>query len=276
MAACATNPGSRGRVARAPADSIGCLDTLHAADSVTAVVKMVVVPRDSGITLPADFENLFAEEFRTRFKVPAKMPLSVVMGLTPCDSLGSRCAAGILDLGAFAYATAHRNGGLTDIEVLDVALTPSLADSVKSALESMSKELLAPPTGNLDSIPVIVRLEREDEPDTVAAYRQVLKVRLPRYDLPFRYAIMPVSGVDAKYPFRARLAGVGDSVTVAYTVLSDGSVVAESIELVRAGYRDFVESVADALMATRYHPARLGDCAVATRMEQRFLFKLPD
>jgi TonB-like protein len=237
---------------------------------------MVVIARDSGTVLPADFGNLFAEEFRTQFRVPAKMPLSVVRGVQPCDSLGSRCVAGTLDIRAFAYATAHNDGRLTDIGVLDVALTPSLVDSVKSALEAMSKESLAPPTGRLDSIPVIVQLEREDAPDTVPAYRQVLKVTLPRYELPFSYAVMPVAGVDAKYPFKARLAGVGDSVTVAYTVLSDGSILPESIELVRANYRDFVESVADALLETRYHPARLGDCAVATRMEQRFLFKLPE
>jgi hypothetical protein len=87
---------------------------------------------------------------------------------------------------------------------------------------------------------------------------------------------MPASGVDPKYPFTARLAGVGDSVTVAYTVLSDGSIPPESIQLVKANYRDFVSSVADVLLSTRYHPARLGDCAVATRMEQRFLFRVPE
>jgi hypothetical protein len=278
VAACATNAGPSGRIAagRNPADTVGCLDTLHATDSIRAIVKMVVLPRDSGTALPTDFENLFAESFRTRFKVPSKMMLSVVKGLPPCDPLGLRCSAGVLDVGAFAYATAHSDGTLTDIAVLDVALTPAFATSVESALESMSKEWLSPPTGSRDSIPVIVQLEREDAPDTVPSYRQVLKVDLPRYDLPFAYAVMPASGVGARFPFTARLAGVGDSVTVAYTVLSDGSIVAESIELLKANYREFVQSVADALLATRYHPARLGDCAVATRVEQRFLFKLPD
>jgi len=45
---------------------------------------------------------------------------------------------------------------------------------------------------------------------------------------------------------------------------------------VSANYRDFVASVLDALGRTRYHPAHLGDCAVATRMKQRFLFKVPE
>jgi len=237
---------------------------------------MVVASRDSGVSLPPDFESLFAEEFRTRFKAPPKMPLSMVKGVPPCDSLGLRCAAGILDVGALAYATAHNNGKLTDIEVLDVALTPTFADSMQSALRSMSSAAIVPLTGKPDSISLIVRLEREDDPDSIPAYRRVFKVRLPRYDLPFAYATMPAEGVAAKYPLTARLAGVGDSVTIAYTVQSDGAIRPESIELVKASYRDFVAAVADALLATRYHPARLGDCAVATRMEQRFLFKVPD
>ncbi|HEY1953385.1 MAG TPA: energy transducer TonB [Gemmatimonadaceae bacterium] len=277
-AGCAVNQKVPARVAaaRAPGDTVGCLDTLRTTDSVTAIIKAVVLPRDTSTELPLDFENMFAEEFRARFKVPPKMSLSVVKGAPPCDSVGSRCAAGILDVGAFAYATAHSDGKLSDIVVLDIALTPAFADSVKSVLESISSESLGPPTGGADSIPLILQLQREDSPDTVPAYRQILKVRLPRYDLPFTYAMMPASGVEPRYPYTGRLAGVGDSVTVAYTVQSDGSIVAESIELVKASYSDFVSSVADALLSTRYHPARIGDCAVATRMEQRFLFRLPE
>jgi hypothetical protein len=69
---------------------------------------------------------------------------------------------------------------------------------------------------------------------------------------------------------------VEDSVTLAFTVDADGAIAAESIELVSANYRDFVISILDALSRTRYHPAHLGDCAVATRMKQRFLFKVPE
>lgn len=278
LAACATGPKASGKIAarRSSIDSAGCLDTLHAADSITAIVKMVVIPRDSGESFPVDFENLFAEEFRARFRAPPKLPLSVVRGVAPCDSVGSRCAGGALDLGAFAYATVHNTGKLSDIAVLDVAFTPAFADSVKSTLESISAQSLGPPTGDADSLPVIVQLQREEAPDSVPQYRQIFKVQVPHYALPFTYAMMPASGVDPKYPFTARLAGVGDSVTVAYTVLSDGSIPPESIQLVKANYRDFVSSVADVLLSTRYHPARLGDCAVATRMEQRFLFRVPE
>jgi hypothetical protein len=64
-------------------------------------------------------------------------------------------------------------------------------------------------------------------------------------------------------------------VTLAFTVGSDGTIAPESIDLVSANYREFVASVVNALLKARYHSAHLGDCAVATRMKQRFLFKVP-
>lgn len=279
VAACATNPQSRSKVAdlgQPAGERIGCLDTLHAADSISTIVKMTVAAQDPKIVLPRDFESLFVEEFRSHFKLPANLPLSVVRGSQPCDSLGSRCLGGVLSLVAVAYATAHNDGRLSDIEVLDVALTPRLADSVKSALEAMSHAEMVPTVGAINSIPLILQIEPEEEPDTVPAVRHVFRARLPRYDAPFSYAAMPAAGVDATYPLNARVAGVEDSVTLAFTVESDGTIAARSVELVSATFRDFVASVLEALGRTRYHPAHLGDCAVATRMKQRFLFKMPE
>jgi TonB family protein len=278
-AACATNPQLKNRTAsgqRSSAESVNCLDTLGAADSISMIVKMTVAPQDPKVVLPRDFESLFVEEFRAHFKVPANLPLSVVMGSEPCDSLGSRCVGGVLSVGAVAYATAHNNGKLSDIAVVDVALTSRFADSVSSALRSMSRAELVPPMGDVDAIPIVLQISSEEKPDTVPAARYVFKAKVPRYDWPFAYASMPAAGVDAKYPFAARLAGLEDTVTLAFTVESDGTIAAESIELVSANYRDFVTSVLDALGQTQYHPAYLGDCAVATRMKQRFLFKVPE
>jgi TonB family protein len=116
---------------------------------------------------------------------------------------------------------------------------------------------------------------RQTHPDTVAAIRYVFKAKAPRYDSPFSYATMPMAGIDAHYPLKATLAGLEDSVTLAFTVEADGAIAPESIDLVSATYGDFVVSVVDALEKTRYHPARLGDCAVATRVKQRFMFRAP-
>lgn len=273
--ACVTNPSkspkSSPRVAGA-----GCLDSLRAADSITAIIKMSVMSQDTAVKLPADFEGMFVEEFRSHFKVPSRLPLSVVMGSPPCDSLGKRCAGGALNIAAIAYATAHNDGKLSDIQVIDAALTPALSDSVAAALRAMSKAATVPPTGDAEPVQLLMHLGAEMNPDTVPPERRVFRAKVPRYALPFRYASMPAAGVDAKYPSAARLAGVGDSVTIEFTVLSDGAIAAESLELVRASYRDFVYTVLDALGKTQFHPAYLGDCPVATRMQQRFLFKVPE
>jgi TonB family protein len=175
-----------------------------------------------------------------------------------------------------AYVTAHGDGKLSDIDIVDVALTPGLADSVNSALRAMSKGELVPLAGDAESVALVLKIAPEENPDTVPSPRYVFRARVPRYDAPFSYPMMPVAGVDAKYPFTARLAGAEDSVTLAFTVDSDGMIAPESLELVSAKYRDFVASVVEALGKTRYHPAHLGDCAVATRMRQRFLFKVPE
>jgi hypothetical protein len=237
---------------------------------------MSVTTIDSETKMPSDFEGLFVEDFRTHFKAPSHLPLRMVVGSPPCDSLGSRCAGGLLAIGAVAYATAHNDGTISDIQVVDLALTPALADSVTAALRAMSTAASVPSTGEAESVRLVMELAPEAYPDSVPAERRVFRARVPRYDLPFRYATMPVAGVDARFPFTARLAGVGDSVTIAFTVDADGMIVPESLELVRATYRDFVSSVLDALSKTRFHPAYLGDCPVATRMKQRFLFKVPD
>lgn len=238
------------------------------------MVKLSVAPQNKTQRLPKDFESFFAQEFRRRFRLPANLPLSVVMGTEPCDSAGIRCYGGYLNLGTVAYATAHYDGKLSDIAVIDASLTPAFVDSVRATLTAISKSELAP-TSEDDSLPLIIRLEMEENPDTVPELRHLFRAKIPHYSLPFKYASMPASGVDPSYPFMARVAGVGDSVTIAFTVDAEGRIAPESLELVRAQYSDFVSSVLKALQSTRYHPARLGDCAVSTRMSQRFLFTPP-
>src|SRR5205085_10530103 len=102
------------------------------------------------------------------------------------------------------------------VEVVDVALTPALADRLKIALQAMSKAGTVPLAGDVESVPLVLEIGPEENGDTIPAERRVFLAKVPRYDIPFRYASMPAAGVDARFPFRARLAGVGDSVTVAF------------------------------------------------------------
>jgi hypothetical protein len=276
--ACAANPTPNRRPSTANdvgADGIGCLDTLHASDTVETIVKMTVASQDPKTALPPNFENFLAQGFQARFKAPSKLPLSVVIGDEPCDSLGSRCAGGILNIGAVAYVTARSNGSLVVTDVVDETLTEDFADRIRSALETMAKNRDVPWLEHADSIPLVLTFAPDDRADTVPETRYIFKAKIPRYDLPFTYAMMPSTGIVPKYPTRAAIAGIEDSVVLAFTVRANGSIAPQSMDLISGNYRDFVLSAADALNESRYHPAHLGDCAVATRIRQRFMFKSP-
>jgi hypothetical protein len=276
LLACSGNPSPRGASAsRSVSRRAGCLDTLQASDSIATMVRMTVAAQDSAVKLPRDFAGMFVEGFRSHFKVPKMLPLSVVTGWQPCDSLGFRCASGALNLSAAIYVTAHNNATLSDASVIDETITPALADSLRSALGAMSRANDVPPTGEAETIALAIRVSPQESADSGPASTNLFKAVVPHYGLPFSSAIMPEAGVDASYPLTARLAGVEDSVAIAFTVDADGTIVPESLDLVSANYREFVASVATALLGARYHPAHLGDCAVATRMKQRFVFKAP-
>ena len=276
--ACSIAPAQRAKVGPAnPAlsDTQGCLDTLKASDSIATTVKVSVAPQDSTVKLPVEFEQLFAQSLRARFHVPSKLPLSVVIGQPPCDSLGHRCVGGVLNLGAVVYLQSYGDGTLSEATVVDETTTPALADSLRVALVAMSRANDVPWYGQTDSIGLVIRVAPDEGADTVQAARRLFTAMIPRYSVPFSYATMPNAGVNASYPLSARMAGVGDSVTVAFTVRADGTIAAESLDLVSASYSEFVVSVFNALVRARYHPARLGDCSVATRIRQRFMFQVP-
>jgi hypothetical protein len=272
--ACSGNPSPRS-ASRPASPGAGCLDTLQASDSIATMVKMSVAAQDSAVRLPRDFEGMFVEGFRSHFTVPKILPLSVVTGWQPCDSLGFRCASGALSLSAVIYVTAHNNGTLSDASVIDETITPALADGLRSALAAMSRANDVPPTGEAETITLAIKVAPQESADSGQASTNLFKAVVPHYSWPFSPAIMPEAGVNASYPLHARLAGVEDSVAIAFTVDADGRIVPESLDLVSANYREFVASVVNALLEARYHPAHLGDCPVATRMKQRFVFKAP-
>jgi hypothetical protein len=274
VAACGTSPKPAASAVKPVKDAVGCLDTLSTVDTAEAVIQMTVASADTSESLPQGFADLFAQTLRARFKSPARLSLSVVMGSEPCDSLGLRCAGGQLSVGTTAYVTAYNNGKLSEPEIIDETLTPSLADSVRAALHAISEGQEVPWMGAKDSIPLVVTFAAGSDSDSINTSSELFKARFPVYDSPFTYAVMPRAGVDARYPFAATLAGIGDTVTVEFTVLADGTIAPESIAIVEGNYRDFVATVLDALLKTRYHAAHLGDCAVATRLKQRFVFNL--
>lgn len=254
-------------------DTTGCLDTLHASDSVSAVVTMSVQPQDSKLVLPRDFEGLFVQEFRSRLKVPEALPLGVMIGWTPCDSVGRRCTSAVLELGSHAYVTAHPTGKLSRIGVIDFSLTPAFSDSVRAVLERISRENMSPFFTSKDSIPLEIEIRVEQHSDTVPSIRHLFRVTIPHYAIPFTYPEWPKNAKGPKYPRVAEGSGASDSIALTFTILPDGSIAPHSVDLQSGHYTDFIRSVFDKLATTRYVPARLGGCQVASWTRFNFLFR---
>ncbi len=254
-------------------DTTSCLDTLRATDSVNAVVKITVKPQDPKTKLPPDFEGLFAQEFRSRLKVPSTLALSVMEGWEACDTVAQTCGAGALMVGSQAYATAHNDGTLSRIGVVDVTLTPAFADSVHAILAKISELKLVPFFQKVDSIPLDISIAVEQNPDSVPAPRHLFRARIPRFGRQFTLVANPKNSSQPKYPSIAVLESVGDTVKVAFTVLPDGTIDPQSVDVVSGHYREFIRSVFDKLATTRYTPAKIGSCAVAMRAEQTFIFR---
>jgi hypothetical protein len=255
-------------------DTITCLDTLRTSDSTTAVVKMSVNPQNKKTMLPKDFEGLVAQEFRSRFKLPPSLPLSVMRGWDSCDTTGVRqtCASGVLLIGITVYATAQSDGTLSNISAVDLSLTPEFSDSVLSVLLQMSKERLIPFFTSPNSIPLEISIWPEGNADTVARERQLFRARIPRYRLPFKGATWRSNRDLPKYPRNAEMSGVGDTLVLTYTILGNGTVAPTSIDLRSGHYRDFVKPVVTSLMNSTFEPASIGGCRVATWVTHQFMF----
>jgi hypothetical protein len=254
-------------------DTTGCLDTLQASDSVSAVVTMSVRPQDPKTTLPRDFEGLFVQETKSRLRVPQTLLMVVMTGWNQCDS-ASRCVGGVPMLGINAYAIAQPTGELSRIGVIDASLTPAFTDSVRKVFEKIGLEKMSPPFfDRKDSIPLKISIGVQQDSDSVPPHRRLFRVNLPHYNLPYTPADWTKTPKGPKYPSIAETRGIGDSVTVRFTILADGSVAARSVDVEAGRYINFIQSVFDWLGTVRYRPAHLGACPVASRASQSFMFK---
>jgi len=77
-----------------------------------------------------------------------------------------------------------------------------------------------------------------------------------------------------RYPELQRRSGVEDSLVVQFVISADGRVTPGTLELLHAGYRDFLATVASALTTQRFTPATINGCPVAALVAEPFAFKL--
>ncbi|HWL39632.1 MAG TPA: energy transducer TonB [Gemmatimonadaceae bacterium] len=239
-------------------------------DSISAIAKLTVKPQDPKETLPAGFEATFAEEFRARFTPPARVSLSAMVGADNCDSKKPQCPAGELWLSSTALVVAETDGSFSRIGLADESVTPAIAELQRAALEKMSTERAIPRSGRR-SLSLMLTIRMDANQDTVARERKLFLMRVPRYDLPFTNASSAKGG--PKYPSNAERGGIGDTVAVSFVVRPDGSVDPGSVAIVSGRYRDFIASVLDWVGRSRYQPASLGACPVASWTKQTFIFQ---
>jgi TonB family protein len=236
---------------------------------------MSVKPQDRKNTLPADFEGLFAQEFRVRLKVPGNLPLSVMQGWGLCDSREDKCSGGAPIIGTHAFATAHPDGTLSRIATIDFALIPTLSESVRTALEMLSNDKGIPLFAASDSLPLEMFITIHENADTIPAFRHLFRARIPHYGGKYTAAQLPKSERGPRYPPIAERARAEDSLAMNFTISSEGTVIPKTLEIRSAHYREFIRAVSDWMTKIHYTPARIGSCPVPTWVSQTFIFAIP-
>jgi hypothetical protein len=272
--ASAVNTGAPVSTYLAKADTVSCVDTLRATDTVASVVKVSVRHQDTSATLPPDFEGLFAQEFRSRFTPPTHLPLSVMFGDPPCDRDKNVCSGATPLVHVVAYAIVSSDGTIPHLAVISPSLNDELADSVRSALSSMGKANMVPFFQLEKSIPLAIIVNSEENPDSIPPVRRLFRAKLPRYAVQFQHAQMSDKNARPKYPVAASRAAVGDTLKFQFTILPDGRVAPQSVDVLRAHYREFLQTMGESLSNAVFKPARLGACPVAEWVTQTYQFAM--
>src|SRR5437867_7017440 len=126
-----------------------------------------------------------------------------------------------------------------------------------------------------DTHPIEIWVDTEANPDSIPRARQLFRATMPRYATQFHYIDRPALSPEPKYPAKAIIAGVGDTLQVGFTVMADGRVAGQSVDVTRGRYWDFAREAIYALGKTVFRPARVGHCPVATWVTQKFIFESP-
>jgi len=252
-------------------DTVACSDTLRASDTIPAIVKISVRHQDSTSKLPANFEALFADEFQSRFKPPSQLPLITIDADQPCKD--SMCSSATPLVRVDAYAMVLEDGTMQKISVISPSLNAALANSVRSVLASMSSEKTVPFIESSIPLPIRIIVSTETAPDSVPPPRRLFRAKLPHYTAPFRQPSTKRKPVFPQYPRAAEMNGVGDALIFEFTIMPDGKVAPQSVDLVQYHHPEFVQALIDAFPKMVYEPAVLGGCKVPAWVTQKFEFK---
>jgi Gram-negative bacterial TonB protein C-terminal len=195
---------------------------------------------------------------------------------------GAEAVVGGKAFTAMAFTVTDK-GTVEDITMLASSLSASFDRNVVAALRDVGASGLLPQrvkgVGRHTKFWMEVETVADadtahDYGDTAGAVRmRWVSTRIPLWRGAVRPAQVP-GHQWVPYPFRAERAAVEDSVLVQFVIGPDGHVVPGTAYLYHAGYRDFVQVIADRLHSLRYVPTTIGGCPVASIAQQPFTFRI--
>lgn len=127
-------------------------------------------------------------------------------------------------------------------------------------------------TGNSLAIPIAVRNISDRNSDTT------LSRAIPLYRFSQR-AVVPtavssqLTYPEPRYPSDMQSDRISGFVDLQFVVDANGLVAPQSVRVLRATRREFIEASRQALVASKFRPARVGTCAVPQVLQQRFSYR---
>lgn len=265
-----------------------CTGPLVTADSAWSLVHAELAPLRDSSSAPGSDTTLSAvqrdqlayilQELRARFVAPRGLALSLWRPLD-VDQFYPGEGGATPDLGSRTTFTLHRSGRISAIRRVRSSPSPALDSALADALVALGDAGVlggilttfggAPPPG-LDSLRL--GLATSPHADTLVATAPLLRVLLPVFR--FRPAIAKPGNPAPPYPRAGRQAGIASEVLLQFVVDTAGRADMSSVSLIRAEYREFVESVLKVLPQYRFEPATLNECPARMHVQMPFRFDI--
>jgi TonB family protein len=213
--------------------------------------------------------SFYAQTIGQHFSAPKAMTLAYLAtgpGVPASRTMDDYGLGGDLSFTVDSAGHLHPpvSAGTNAAELNDaIALAVTRADSAGE---------LSPPPRNAEFPRGRVRLRIHASEVAPQGAMPLLRARVQslRIDSPPRMLSMP----DPKYPDAARSSGISSRVVFRFVIDDSGAVLQNSLQVVEATYREFVTSAAEALLKTRFTPARTAGCPVPMLVQQAVNFKL--
>jgi hypothetical protein len=268
-----SNPDARAQALRASSFAPGCTTGRTAlVDTVAMTVGLTAATGFRGRAYtPGQQMQIasYAQAIRRHFVPPpaaGAIPILAVSGVNGPER-------GLLG-GQFSLIVGNGGGGRRrmawQVMPLVQMVTLALDRAVREADDAGDLDGILPTGGDaaVDTVVMVMQATMSKRDGAIP----IMQVRVPIYRSETTPAVL--QRVEPLYPKEALREGLETRVETAFVIGADGQVIPETIQFTRAAYRDFVEPVRRALIATTFRPAMSGGCAVPMMVRQPFDFRI--